>query len=213
MTPVVCLEGPSAVGKTTLCNFLSDVYGAYTVPEVNALFSRPAKSRDWYLEKQVERWRLAQEKPRQHPFSVLDGDVFQPLWYNWSFDFRGLESLDALSNFYRAQIEARAVGFPDLYIILQADEKTLMDRREKDGTRQRRNFEKHLSFIEPQKRYFRAFEAFSPSSVCFLGGQGNVQNVFGALSQASNHRYSVDLFDALVRWLRNYPARGDGEHG
>ena len=203
MMPIICLEGPSAVGKTTLCRALS-ACGSYAVPEVNTLFSPSPKPCYWYLEKQVERWTLAQEKARQHPFSVLDGDVFQPLWYNWSFDFQGLESLDVLSDFYRPRLCKQKIGFPK-YVVLQSDKKTLLDHKAKDKTRQRRNFEKHLSLIEPQQRYFRAFEALAPGSVRFLDVQEveSVQDILGIALQRFDHRYSVDLFDALVMWLKN----------
>jgi broad-specificity NMP kinase len=82
---IICLEGPSAVGKTTTCSAIAEQMGAYIVPEVNAIFERPADaSPNWYLECQVARWEIAQRQQEQHGFAVLDGDLFQPLWYNWA---------------------------------------------------------------------------------------------------------------------------------
>lgn len=34
--PLLCLEGASAVGKTTTCKKLAEQYNAFIVPEVNA---------------------------------------------------------------------------------------------------------------------------------------------------------------------------------
>jgi len=41
-----------------------------------------------------------------------------------------------------------------LYLIFEAEEKELWIRKEKDKTRTRRNFEKHLKIIEPLKEYY-----------------------------------------------------------
>ena len=55
--PLVCFEGPSAVGKTTLARQLANTLGATVIPEVAMLFSRPADPPPtWYFERQVERW-------------------------------------------------------------------------------------------------------------------------------------------------------------
>ncbi len=35
---VICLEGPSAVGKSAVARHLEQQFGAYVVPEVNVLF-------------------------------------------------------------------------------------------------------------------------------------------------------------------------------
>lgn len=58
MVPILCLEGASAVGKTTICKELEKQYSAYIVPEVNLLFERPVdEQKNWYLNRQVERWK------------------------------------------------------------------------------------------------------------------------------------------------------------
>lgn len=88
IVPVICLEGASGVGKSTTACELSKRYSAYTVPEVNVLFERPdPMPRYWYFERQAERWQIAQEKLVDHEIVILDGDVFQPLWYNWAYNF------------------------------------------------------------------------------------------------------------------------------
>ena len=148
---ILCFEGPSAVGKTTMASQLSADH--LVIPEVNLLFKREKEaSRFWYYEKQVERCQLAKQA-RQN--AILDGDIFQPLWYNWIYGFpTEFPSLSETRDFYLQNIKAGKIIFPDLYIIFQADPETLQQRKQKDQTRQRRNFEKHLQMILPQKRYF-----------------------------------------------------------
>lgn len=77
--PIICFEGPSGIGKTTMCKLLSTDFNI--VPEVNLLFNRPKKAaKYWYHERQVERYELCYQSNRP---SILDGDIFQPIWYNW----------------------------------------------------------------------------------------------------------------------------------
>ncbi|HEU0052039.1 MAG TPA: AAA family ATPase, partial [Longimicrobium sp.] len=143
--PIVCLEGPSAVGKTTLAAALAESVGAFLVPEVNLLFERPADEPTmWYLERQAERWAIAAKEAADGALVVLDGDVFQPLWYNWSYGFEGRQSLDALEAFYRPRLASGEIGFPALYAVLRASEETLRARKEADATRRRGGFETHL---------------------------------------------------------------------
>ena len=54
---IFCLEGASAIGKSTLAKELSRSYGFDVVPEANELFKRNANDYpNWYLDRQVERW-------------------------------------------------------------------------------------------------------------------------------------------------------------
>ena len=163
---IICLEGPSAVGKTTTCAALAAQKNASVVPEVNALFERPAQApADWYLERQVERWEIAQKHSANDRLVVLDGDVFQPLWYNWSFGFAKYQPLDALTDFYRPRIEAGVIGFPDHYVHLFIDENALRLRKEADQTRSRRGFDSHLRLLQTQPRYFEVLSGLMPSRV------------------------------------------------
>lgn len=60
---IICLEGASAVGKTTTSHEFARMKNTYIVPEVNLLFERPkSETNTWYLERQVDRWQIAQEK-------------------------------------------------------------------------------------------------------------------------------------------------------
>jgi len=213
---VICLEGPSAVGKTTLGRALAEHCGAAVILEVNALFQRPVdETPTWYFERQLDRWALAQEESRKGRIAILDGDPFQPFWYNWAYDFQGWQPLKELMNFYRPQIETARLMFPDRYFLLTADEATLRSQRASDMTRSRRGFETHLRFIDPQKRYFEAMETISPGRVRLMLATSvdnmveSIMNSFSERSLPSTDQAETDtslaLFDALIDWLeRNH---------
>jgi len=127
----------------------------------------------------------------------------------YSFDW-GAE-LDSLESFYRPRVQAGEIGFPDLYVVLQTSIEELWRRKEVDETRKRKNFEKHLLIIEPQRRHFEAVNQFSAGRVVFLDSESTEKNVESILSldhsllktQENNHR---DIFDQIIQWLRENEA-------
>ncbi len=205
---IVCLEGASAVGKTTTCRALHEQFGAAVIPEVNALFERPpSASADWYLERQVERWAFACQSQMTYPLTVLDGDPFQPFWYNWSFGFQEWQNLNHLCGFFRPLVASGVVGFPNRYFLLVAPDEKLRQRRNGDLSRSRRNFERHLRFIEPQRRYFSTMAFLAPSLVEVIEADsipGNIACIQNMAVEPMRGTIEVlELFDALVEWLRD----------
>lgn len=78
---VINIEGASASGKTTTSSALALRYNGYHIPEVNAWWKRPEyEYREWFFERNVDRWRIAKEKMEDHRFVVIDIDLFQPLF-------------------------------------------------------------------------------------------------------------------------------------
>jgi hypothetical protein len=206
---ILCLEGPSAVGKTSTAHALAERLGAAVVPEVNVLFVRPAPEPEgWYLGRQAERWAMARQALATHPLAVLDGDPFQPLWYNWSFGFQGCQPLDALAAFYRPLIADEALGFPDAYVHLVIGEDELRRRKEADATRSRRNFDGHLRLVDTQRLYFSAMVVLAPSLVQAVEAvtvAGNVRRIEMILDGTRRVRPDpLALFDGLVAWLESH---------
>lgn len=205
---IICFEGPSAVGKTSIASAISVATGAGVIPEVSLLFERPvAEPPDWYLERQVDRWVMALNEARIHPLVILDGDPFQPLWYNWAYDFRERQGLASMKAFYRQRIASGVLSFPDCYIIFKATTEALSQRKEADFGRRRGGFEAHLRLIEPQLRYFRAMQSFAPESIHFVEARTIEESVqivteLGCSSIAQ----PLALFDFLVEWLHSHRA-------
>lgn len=182
---------------------------AYIVPEVNALFARPVEaSPNWYMECQAARWEIAQKQQEQNGLVVLDGDVFQPLWYNWAF--AGYQNLETLSEFFRPRIEAGLLGFPDHYFCLLTSEDELRRRREADQTRTRRNFDAHLRLIQAQPRYFGAMSRLAPGMVHPVEAESvetNTTRIRDKIAVPSvNPPSALSLFDGLMEWLRSSKA-------
>lgn len=206
--PIICLEGPNAAGKTTVASALAAADGAFVVPEVNVLFERsPDEPPGWYFERQVDRWSVGTNAARTNELVILDGDPFQPLWYNWAYDFSGWQPLEFLASFYRPRVARQELSFPDHYVILEANEATLRTRKSVDRARLRRGFETHLRFIEPQRRYFEAMQGFSPDRVSFhnaLTIDGSAHAIRSAARSARSERQPVELFDHLIEWLRTH---------
>jgi thymidylate kinase len=217
--PIVCFEGPSAAGKTTTSAAFAGKYSAFVVPEVNKLFTRPSpEPEDWYFQRQVERWTIASRKLRDYEIVILDGDPFQPFWYNWCYPNSDWKSIDWLAGFYRPQLERGNLDFPALYVIFSAPENVLRERKEGDKTRSRNGFEAHLKFISPQRKYFDFLNSVSRGSVAVLETLGIEKNIFRIKEMCqpapdSGSVSSLELFDQFISWLKTNSAQKFVEQG
>ena len=163
---VLCVEGPSAVGKTTLVTALARRAGAVVVPELDARGAPPlAESAAWFVDAHAARWQRAVALAARAPFAVLDGDPFKGLWYGPTFADAGWPGVDVVGPLYAAAVAAGALAFPDLYVALDATEARLRARRAGDATRTRRHFEQHLRLVEPLRRWFAALASAAPERV------------------------------------------------
>lgn len=207
---IICLEGASAVGKSTTSHYLSKECNAYVVEEVNKLFKRPnPEPKTWYFDRQIERWSIASQNSSS--LVIFDGDPFQPIWYNWCYNFEGWQPLDFLNDYYRSRIREGKIGFPAKYYILHTNEGELRDRRENDPIHKRRNFEKHIKFIEPQTRYFRYVSSLKPNLVSFIEAKSVSTNASRIIKGIDNKvvmsiEEQIELFDHLIDWLKNNKA-------
>lgn len=163
---IICIEGPSAAGKTTLAAELARAAGAMVVPELDAAEAPPVpESTPWFVQRSAAQWGRARALAARASLVVLDGDPFKGLWYNWVYAAEGWPGVDVLAPLYRAQLARSTLAFPDLYVVLGATESQLRERRAGDPARTRRNFEQHLRLVAPQRRYFAALAAVDPVRV------------------------------------------------
>lgn len=209
-SPIVCLEGPSAVGKTTLAAALVGECGAALVPELDATGAPPARqSASWFVDRHTAQWQVALQLAAAAPLVVLDGDPFKGLWYNWIYADEGLESVDVVAQFYRARIERGTLAFPSLYVALTATEEQLRQRRAADPTRTRHNFERHIVMLRPLRRYFAALREVAPGHVELVNTDAReelVGRVLRALERLpSEPPDSAKLLDHMAAWLRSNP--------
>lgn len=204
-TPIICFEGPSGIGKTTMCQQLSKAFNI--VPEVNLLFERPDNEPAyWYLDRQVERYDICNKSVKA---SILDGDVFQPIWYNWVCGYpKAFLPKAATHEFYKTKLSKGVIRFPDLYIIFQAEVEELRRRKAQDLTRQRRNFEKHLKIIEPLKKYYQFLDQETDLTIRFIDysdfetAQEEVLVSIKAIKEQAINQ--LETFHQIEDWLNAY---------
>lgn len=168
-SPIVCLEGPSAVGKTSLAHRLAECVGAAVVAELDPTSApAPAMSTTWFADRHSARWRQALAMAREAPLVVVDGDPFKGLWFNWIFAQAGWPAIEDAATACHARVASGELAFPDLYVVLTASEDELRRRKQADGTRRRRHFDEHLRLIAPQRSYFMQLATLDPSRVLFI---------------------------------------------
>lgn len=203
---VISIEGASAAGKTTVCLALEAEHGFIRIPEVNELFSRaPDEAPRWYLERQIDRWKMACHVSSSGGSAVLDGDPFQPMWYNWIFPDLGFQPVAEVVRFYHDKVSAGIIHFPDKYYVLTASESELRQRKETDKSRSRRNFEKHLRLIEPQLAYFTTMNEGGAGMASILESL-NARDVAKLIASDSYDLQSegqgLALFERMCRLVR-----------
>ena len=196
----ICLEGASAVGKSTTSSVLASEFGFKVIPEVNLMFERPPnESKFWYLEKQIERIHLAAEYESKSHNVILDGDPFQPIWYNNIFE--GFQPVGEVIEFYKRELSNTNLSMP-IYCVLVAELEDLKKRKEGDRDRQRRNFEKHLSMVSPQKHYFENISSFTAVNVISAKAIDTNVQAIRSLSLRSEVA-SIDFFlDEVQRYVQ-----------
>lgn len=201
---ILCLEGPSAVGKTTVGRLLEEKYDFERVPEVNELFERPAnESNNWYLEQQVKRWGIARRVSSSGRIAILDGDPFQPIWYNWTYSNEGIQPVDEVMDYFEEKIRTNAIGFPNQYILLSTSLSNLRTRKESDPNRARRGFDKHLELIDPLNLYFNKLNAISEGLVSFVESNTpeDVAERILAMAAPGSKVKSANLFEGIRQFI------------
>ena len=210
---IICVEGPSAVGKTTLVAALAVSMQGEVVPEVDTLDAPPRReAAGWFVDQSSRRWQDARALAAGTQAVLLDGDPFKGLWYNAVFRGDGWPDPKLVAALYRERIENDRLAWPDLYLALDADETELTKRRAADPTRRRRRFESHLRLLAPLREYFGALAERLPGRVLHLDttqlGPDAVANKARQLIARSDPHVETPraaLVEELANWMRQRP--------
>lgn len=209
--PILCLEGPSAVGKSSTARYLAEHHAAVHIPEVNLLFQRPENpSPYWYYERQLERVQIARSYPREK-LVILDSDPFQPVWYDFLFPSISSLNYETVLSFYRSRLERMELVWPDRYVALTAPRAELQKRKDGDPKQKRRKFEAHLALVDLLPWYFDKLDGAAPGLVVPLQAEtieGNAQVVLEASSSLGVAPDGVRVFDEIAKWIRDRSTHG-----
>jgi len=89
------------------------------------------------------------------------------------------------------------IFFPDLYVVFQTSVENLRKRKEKDHTRQRKHFEKHLKLTKTQPRYFAHMKRQFPDLVKFIEFD-NLASAEAKVRDAINDRKGEKEYDSEI---------------
>ena len=207
---IICLEGCSAAGKTTLARALADRLRAALIPELDATGApKPRDAEPWFTVKHIARFQAAEAGARHAGVAVLDTDPLKGLWYDWMHADEGWPDVAVVGKYYRAAVLQGVLGFPDAYIYLDATAEELEARRANDATRSRRNFATHLGRRHLQRSYFAALQRAAPERVVFLATSDRealpheIARVVASLPPRRPD--SLGLLEQMIAWVSAQP--------
>lgn len=196
---ILVVEGPSAAGKTT---WLAQWDPATVVAEhgrVEPPVLPAASEAHFWADLNATRWRHAVDTEGRWDRALCDTD---PLKLHYDFCRARVDTIpwsrfDDGVRACRQAIGARQLGIADLILCDLPDVATLDDRKQRDTSRPRRNFDLHRRFGPALHEWYSTLDALDP---------GRVEWTFPvALPTAhARDRYDLDLFD---QWMSQLPHR------
>ncbi len=209
---IICLEGPSAVGKTTTSAALAEQGNTYVVSEIAELYGPPPAElggwdrTQWLLDRQVFRWETAARMSSSHELVVFDSDPIK-LYYRWLTE-NDRSVWNREYSFHREMVLNHKLGFADRYYVLTANEDRLRERKEGDSIRTRGNFEKHVKMIEPLNLNYEAIDEISPGLVRILKASSVEETTAEIISDYVDPNpgcFSVHLLEEMKGWMERNP--------
>lgn len=212
------IEGPSAVGKTTLAQSLPprqvvmEDWDALGFPRASWPDLETPEGQVFGVELCAHRWAVMRRVEEQFGAAYGDTDPLK-LYYDFALALYGHKTLAAFHAICERIAEAmreERLGFADRVLFLTASPMTLTARKQADPTRQRRNFALHLSISPGFARYYEILGSLRPGSVTVLDADHDVHAralAWLRQEQLSPHkRYDLNSFaqlrEELMRELR-----------
>jgi len=206
---IMVVEGPSAVGKTTLLGQLplsrviSEDWAALGFPAEQWPDLDTPAGQMFGVTASSHRWKLLCDVENQFGTAYADTDPLK-LYYNFALALHGSRSRAQLwttFEYCRHALETEQLGFADTVLFLRASPVTLWSRKQQDATRQRRRFELHVELIDGFALYYALLEQIRPGTVTFYDTDqdGSSPTLFSdTLPHRTRYaRYDVHAFDAL----------------
>lgn len=209
---IFTFEGAPASGKSTVSEALATAHGCYIVPEVNKLFGKENRTSDlWYYQKQALRWDLAKQNQNTTSLSILDGDVFQPLWFSSFYPDENWGHFDDIVKFYATILKHGSIGLPNMYVYFHTEERIRAEREKERSMCLGRSPEtvmkkivRHRDFAIIQKAYFSDLKAEFPDLVVFLESSNLANSMQSILSYTQKRQYkNTDIFNFIVDWCKH----------
>jgi deoxyadenosine/deoxycytidine kinase len=208
---IITFEGAPAVGKTTISEELMVTHDCYIVPEVNKLFGKDKRESDlWYYQKQIQRWHLSTQSHHSKTLSLLDGDVFQPVWFSALFPDEDWGSFEKMVKFYSDMLDKNLVGFPHKYLFFHTEERVRAQRETSRSKRQGRSpqatlkkINRYRDFAISQYTYFSDLKQRFPELVVFLEATDKAESIKTILNCSMAHPYQDrEIFKFIIDWCR-----------
>ena len=191
---LIVIEGISAAGKTTR----AAQYAPAVVPELVC----PAPSGDdaavgeYWSDRHAERWQAGLALEQTHGTACFDTDPLKIhyAWCLWQTGHGTRATWLATVQATRARLLRREIGFADVIVLLEPDERQVREQQRQDTRRRRGNFAVNVQLQAPLRHWYSLLESLAPRRVVF---EGHLRpHVPGG--ELREDRYSVDLLDALV---------------
>lgn len=218
---LVAVEGPSAVGKTTLLRqvlaerVVGEEWEALGIPRGSGSAEpQGVDAQQFWVDLNSRRWQLLVDIEARHGEGYADSDPLK-LYYNFALTSIGKAPHEVFEEGWRwtrRAMEERRLGFVDRVVYLQASPGKLAQRKAADASCSRRGFDLHVRLGHAMEAYYAAVERLRPGAVRWLDAEGEAPaDAICALEEPEahrRHRYDVTVLDRLKGDLDDLLTKG-----
>lgn len=213
---ITVVEGPSAVGKTSLLHRLpssqviTEDWATLGFPQETWPDLHTPEGQVFGVTLNSHRWKLLCAAEDRYSIAYADTDPLK-LYYNFALALHGSLSRDQLLVTFRTCRQAMAeehLGFADAIIFLYASPETLWARKQQDGSRRRGKFGLHVQLVDAFATYYMLLGQVRPGTVTMCDtDQHDISSMLLTQYVASvphYQRYDIDTFDLLQQRVLDY---------